>query len=359
MSGPSPPLPTGTPVPPAYRLEQGVVTRDSAKAARLWRECSFGLDASQEARFDWFYGGSPRGEGQINFLVHATSEQPVGFLGVGQREWILDGAPVGAGVLVDFVVHPQHRTALPALLLQRQGRERALQTAQVLYGLPDTKAVAMFKRLGAQYECRLPRFARVLRSRGYLQRLLPAWLAQPLAVFTDTLDFLGMHLQLLLSRSRGEWLHEFDARFDALWARVNKQGRSIGVRDSAFLTWRFLRQPGREYRIFAVESPADGTLLAYFVCELRGETLAVQDCLFAGTEMQMRHALLRLSLAARRLGASVISIQVCGDALLPRALRLMQFVERDGRPFFATIAPPLQQRAAGAAWYITPADEDI
>lgn len=353
-------------VPEHYRVEAGVVSQDREKVVAIWRESEFGAasPAYQGSRFDWFYRGAEHAaaqhrEGQINFLVHAQTQQPVGFLGVGLRQWMLGDRPLTAAVLVDFVVHPKHRTALPALMLQRYARERAAQVAQVVYGLPDTKAVTVFKRLGGQFDCQLPRLARVLRSDVYLRRLLPPRLARPLALFTDTLDKWSMHLQLIGTLDRGAWTDGFDARFDDLWARVPKQKRCIGVRDQAFLKWRFGQQPEHRYRIFVVTRRSTDALLMYFVCELRADTLMVKDCVHAGSEAQVRRGLLMLSLAARDLGAVAVSIQVCGDAVLSKALKLAQFIERDRRPFFAAIAQELRECTTGAAWYITPADEDI
>lgn len=342
-----------------YGVLPGVVAQDREKALAIWRAAEFGAQQhNYAARYDWLHRNGPRGEGQISFLIDAETQEPLGFLAVGFRDWQVDARPVSAGVLVDFVVLPKHRTALPALSLQRHARERAAQHAQILYGLPDTKAVAIFKRLGSQFQCSLPRFARVVRSGVYLNRVLPRVLALPLALFTDALDLWGMQLQRLGSRCVGTWTEQFDARFDELWRRVPTQGRCIAVRDSEFLTWRFKRQPGHDYRIFAVTPRGGNDLLMYFVCEMAGETLVVKDFLSADADAQLRHGLLALVLAARRLGAVAISMEVNGHPALQRALRRTQFIERGQRPYFAVVAAELRDKV-GTQWYITPADEDV
>ncbi len=54
-----------------------------------------------------------------------------------------------------------------------------------------------------------------------------------------------------------EWviqkIHFFDKRFDALWDRASKAHPILAVRDAEFLNWRYLKEPGERYLIFAAE----------------------------------------------------------------------------------------------------------
>ncbi|HMN42986.1 MAG TPA: hypothetical protein PKE27_00295 [Povalibacter sp.] len=345
----------------AYQVYAGVAAEDCAKAIELWRDCGFGSSSAERdvARYRWFYQVNPQGEGQINFMRQDASGPPLGFLGVGCRRWLLRGESVFAGVLVDFVVHPQHRSASPALQLQRQGRERATATMTFLYGLPHTKAIPIFKRLGAQYELALVRYARVLRAAVYLRRLMPQWLARPLAAASDVLDVASMKLRLVFSRNRGAWHDGFDARFDELWQQVDKSSRSIGVRSREFLQWRFGAQPGHQYRTFVIRHRDRDALHTYFVCELIGDQLIVKDFLSIGTRADVRDGLLLLCLQSIKLGAAIVSIQACGDAVLAAALRSVQFIERDRRWLYASVPEAARGSFEGLAWYLTQADEDI
>lgn len=349
--------------PPAYTVAPGAPGKDRDTVAHLWQVSGLGnlSDEQQQARYDWFYLRNPQGDGEISYLHAASEPGAVGFLGVGRREWLLDGESTAAGVLVDFVVRPDHRTAAPALTLQRRGRERALQWARVLTGLPDVKAVAVFKRLDKHVQFFLPRFARILRYDGYLKRRLPALAARVLGKIIGLCDGGVRSLRLLGGNLRGGWVlfdKPLDGRFDALWQRLDKRGRCVGLRDAKFLAWRFGEQPGFNYRTYCVERPG-GDLVMYFVCDLQGDTLAVKDVLGAGTVQEYTRALLMLANAARHLGAHVVSIQVIGDEVLDRALRAANFVERDKRPFFAVLHDSVRDRGVTMRWYITQADEDI
>lgn len=346
--------------PPAYSVAPGTPGLDRDTVAHLWQVSGLGnlTDEQQKARYDWFYLRNPQGDGEISYLHAGNEPAAVGFLGVGRRSWRMDGESMSAGVLVDFVVRPDHRTAAPALTLQRQGRARAQQWAQLLIGLPDVKAVAIFKRLDKHVQFFLPRYVRILRYDGYLKRRMPSWMARVLGKALGVMDRGWRTLRLLGSGLKGTWAPSFDMRFDRLWSRVNKAGRSIGLRDAGFLAWRFGQQPGFRYRTFAVER-APGEMVAYFVCDLRGDTLEVKDVLADVPAPEYTQALLLLANAARREGAHAVSLQVAGDETLDKALRAAQFVMRDQRPFFAVLGEAVRDKGVTLSWYITQADEDI
>lgn len=345
----------------SYEVVPGDTRLDADKAVSLWGRVGFGEpeDQARKARYEWFHLRYPDRVSEINFLTVAGEPSPVGSLGVGIRDWMLDESPIAAGVLVDFVVHPEHRSAAPALMLQRRTRERALQSAAMLFGLPDTKAVAVFKRLGSTFHCQLPRYVRVLRHAPYLQRKLPVPLAKAIAFFVGGLDRISTRLRLLGRNLRGEWIGDFDERFDRLWQRTVKRNRCLGVRDRTFLDWRFKQQPGHQYHIFAVSRCDSGELEMYFVCEWSERVLIVKDCLHYGAGCDCRAGLLLLSRAARRLGAVALSFQMYGDALLDTALKSCRFVERDERSFFAVTTEERRAQFVAASWYVTQADEDI
>lgn len=343
-----------------YGVVAGAVTSDRERAVDVWLGGGFGDPdpARQRARFDWLYKQCPHGEAQLNFLYPPGKTAPVGFLGVSLRHWMLDGEAVRGGVLVDFVVHPDHRSAAPALQLQRRGRERARESARLLLGLPEPKAVAIFKRLGSNTQGTMPRYVRVLRFGVYLRRRMSAWLAGPVGAVADVLDGLMLRFRLLGRSLSGGWQADFDAGFDALWQRCTKNARCIGVRDQNFLKWRFGSQPGHQYRVFTVRSRDARTLEAYFVCERSEHTLVIKDLLAAGSD-RLYEGLIRLCLAARAEGYAALSVPLLADDANIAALRRAGMVERDSRPFFGLVGESPTDRRAASEWYVTQADEDI
>lgn len=345
----------------AYSVLRGTLPAQDRALVDLWREGGLTTTETEAAvaRLSWFYLDNPQGAAQLNFLGFGESKISVGCLGVAPRHFFVGGEAVTGGTLIDFAVSPKHRSAYPALTLQRTGRERALRSWEFVYGLPDTKAVAICKRLATHVSFQLPRFVRVIRSRIFLARVLPGSLATALAWFVDSADSLITHARLSFARKRGEWLNDFDTRFDALWTAFEKKNTCIGLRDRTFLQWRFSAQPHHEYQTFGITRHGSDELLMYFVCQRSEHGLVVKDCLNIGSEADLRHGLLMLIAAARKLGASAIDLQLSADSTWNRALRHTHFYLRSQRPFFAAFREPLQQQAQGCHWYITQADEDI
>lgn len=347
-------------VPQQYSVAAGSAATDRERAVAVWLAGGFGdpVPERQRERFTWLYQQCPHGEGQVNFLHVAGQPEPVGFLGVSLRQWSLDGHPAHGGSLVDFVVLPEHRSAAPALQLQRRGRDRASATAQILFGLPEPKAVAIFKRLGSTLQKPLTRHARVLRFAPYLRRRMPSWLASIIGAFADLLDGFQLRCRLAGGGLSGVWQEGFDAGFDELWTRCARPGRCLGVRDQAFLNWRFNQQPRHRYRVFAVRSRIGGSLQMYFVCQQDGDTLVIKDLLAENCGGELAEGLARLCLAARKTGVSSVSVQLLADEQATATLRGAGFVERDARPFFGMVSDAASGRPAASAWYITQADED-
>lgn len=329
-------------------------------AVHLWREGELGASDGAEtshARYQWFYLRNPEGVARVNLLLHSAARTPIGFIGIGSRQLMLSEQKIAAGILVDFVVIPKHRSAFPALLLQRNARTSALEVMPILYGLPDTKALVISKRLGSQVWFDLPRFVRVIRGRTYFEKHMPRFFAVPLAFFSDTLDWLWMRLHLAFNSDVGQWIDQFNEEFDALWHALDKRDLCIGVRDQAFLKWRFTQQPGHQYRTFILKRK--GVLLMYFVCEVTGETLSVRDCLNIGSTNDFKIGLIKLSAAARQMNIKAVEVQASLTSSLIRALRGAQFLLRSSRPFFAVVNESLRNQTNSVHWFVTPADEDV
>src|SRR4030095_15859763 len=91
---------------PEYAVVAGAAATDRERAVAIWAASQFGDPAPerQQARYDWFYRQPPCAEARVIFLSTPQENEPVGFLGVGFRDWSVDGAPVQGGGLVDFVV---------------------------------------------------------------------------------------------------------------------------------------------------------------------------------------------------------------------------------------------------------------
>jgi hypothetical protein len=264
------------------------------------------------------------------------------------------GRAVDAGLLADFAVMASHRSLLPALTLQKAVRRLGLQRHAFIYGMPNPKAVPVLKRLGYAVLGRLVRHVRVVRHEDYLARRLPRALARAAAPFLDVAA--GLADRVRAGRGHAwRWSEAPDERFDALFASIAPAHRCIAVRDTGFLRWRFVEQPGSTCRFLLFERVVDRSLAGYAVCERDGAVLHVRDFL-APTE-HLPTLMAAVCVAARQSGASSVSVESGSADAVARALARAGFSPRSERPVYGVAG----EGVAGEdldAWFLTAADED-
>jgi len=339
--------------PPAYTVHEADVERDRELILGLWQG-NLGDGARMVRKYDWFYRTCPYGVPLTRLLRHEASGQWVGVASAGPRPMLVDGRQVLAGVLVDLTVLPAHRSLWPALSLQIALMEAGLQRFDLLYGFPNPKAAALFRRVGYLPLCRIARRARVLRHGEYARRRMPGVLATPAGWVLDAVD--GLRLRARRGGLRAQWQARADATLGGLWSSEQAGPGPVAVRDLAFLRWRFDQSPLLEARYLVVRD-ADGVVLAWFACESRGKTLYVHDAWSrlgaAGPSPAMLAMLLR---CAREAGHASVSVEL-GGAAATDAWHAAGFAVREERPVFWHPSGVPRDGFAERLW-LTAADED-
>lgn len=343
-----------------YAVVVAKVIEESASICSLWRT---GLSASNlyEAKFDWYYHRNPDGAPDALFLLHNSGIDAVGFAAVGHRRMRFNNATFMTGVLVDFVVRPEHRTLFPALLLQQEMYRFALQTHQMVWGLPNAKAAAVFSRAGYQCVGQLVRYVRVLRSAEYLARHIPRWASRvigPIIDWARSVDivFRGMGTRDYII----QWQNRPDTRFNDLWERSAKPDQLMGVRDEQYLTWRFSDSPFGTHSFCTLVSIVDQRLIGYAACEFVQHAAHVRDFLVDSNVPGALACLWReLARSAFCMGHASLNTEFLGCALVQRELKNAGMAARDHSPLYAAATdeslPLLQERH----WYITRTDLDV
>lgn len=338
------------------------VTEEAAarrsEVVHLWK-AGFGVDTDgSEARYDWFYLREAPAP-SLHLLRLASSSELIGFVGIGPREWWIKGRCLKAGVLVDFVVLPEHRTLLPAMSLQKHARRLWLERNFLLYALPNERSTPIFKRLGASIELELGEYVRLLRPKTFLSRHLPKPIAKLASAVIALCSRAVLAAQLWTCGLSADYEETFGTEFTELWQRHDKKELSIGTRDASYLSWRFSEQPGRCYRTLAIRERTSRELRGYFVCEISDGVVYVRDFLIDGNLRQRIQALRLLSRMALIDGMESVRIAVTEVPGILNALRAALFVRRGGRPVFCSVASAEVCDWRRAAWYFTPADEDV
>ncbi|HRP72956.1 MAG TPA: hypothetical protein PK743_10015 [Luteimonas sp.] len=338
---------------PAYTVHEADVERDRELILGLWRG-NLGQDARMARKYDWFYRECPFGAPLTLLLRHEDSGEWVGVASAGPRPMWMDGQRVTAGMLVDLAVRPEHRSLGPALMLQMALMEAGLRRFDLLYGFPNPRAAAVFKRVGYAPLGELVRHARVLQHAGYAGRKLPALLAAPAGALLDTVD--RVRLWGRAGGLRAYWQANADESLAALWSPAAAGPGPIAVRDLDFLRWRIDASPLLEARYLVVRDRS-GAVIAWFSCEARERSLHVVDSWSAqGASGPTQAQLVALLRAARAAGHPSVSIELSGPAATD-TWRDAGFVAREGRPVFGC-ARDAQVDAPKARAWLTTADED-
>src|ERR1700682_5886823 len=115
-----------------------------------------------DEKLERFYRGNPAGTPRVFALTAGSDREVVGMVALAPRRVSVGGAVHTFALPCDFVVRPDYRRALPALLLQRRAQLRGLEHYSAIYALPGPRATPIFKRLGGMRVVARHRWVRIL-----------------------------------------------------------------------------------------------------------------------------------------------------------------------------------------------------
>lgn len=345
--------------PPQYVTRDGDALRDRDTVLSIWHG-NLGQEDRIAAKYEWFYLGCPYGSPVLQLLHYTPDGADIGTACAGRRRMLWRGEQISAGVLVDLAVLPAHRSLGPALILQQALIQSGLRQLDLLYGFPNPKAAAVFKRIGYERFTDIVRHAHVLRHGGYLRSRLPGWLAYPLGALADLVFAAKDGLKRIFGpRLQYAWSDRANAAMDRLWQDSEKGDGLLAVRDSAHCKWRFDDSPLVRTRYLLLNVPGDAALQAWFATQVEGATLHVRDFWSAAGCGRMDEAhLLALLSAAREAGHASVSMEIAGDAARLQSWKRCGFVERSRRPVFGRWRPDEKPDLQTMDMFLTSADED-
>lgn len=304
--------------------------------ARLWAENMSDprVGSLLPERMRWLYEECPDGPPTTLLCVETESGNVVGCGSFVQRPTWLGGRRLRGALLCDFAITRAHRVGGAAMAVQR-----ALMAAAgaadhgLLYGYPNGRSVAVFKRVGYQVVGETSTWMKPLHSGNKLRDVLRwTWAAKVAAGPVD----LGLALMDRVRRlgtlrpGRGEIFPPSDGSADDLWERARSRYDVIGEKSGAYLEWRYGRFATLEHRFFGLFDRIDGRLSGYAVFTVEDGKAMVRD-LFTERSPGSEEALL-LGLAEHLRGQRVDSILLSyiGSPSFGERLRRLGFLRRQG-----------------------------
>ncbi len=306
---------------------------------RLWSE-NLGDPLIRERaaqRVTWLYERAPAGPAHTWLGVDDSggAEAIIGCGSCYPRDTWVDGVKRRGAILADFAVDRLHRTAGPAVVVQRAIAGGSGDSGiELLYGWPNNKSLAVFKRIGYRVVGQTSIWMKPLRSLRHVRKRLAG---RPAADVVARLGAPVVDLALAaqdvvraargMARLRGEVLSRADARFDELWARARPPW-IIGEKSAAYLNWRYADFPTASYKFFALSDRRSGRLEGYVAYTHRNDTAIVADLYCADLETTVDDLLLRFARRAWLEGAATLSLTYMGTKALTDRLPRLGFHER-------------------------------
>jgi GNAT superfamily N-acetyltransferase len=306
--------------------------------------------------FDWRYVRRPSGLPGHVTLGFDAGGTAVAAASLIPHDFRVADAPVKAGMVGDVSVASSMRgRGLAARLISRLRDDAFERGLDACFVLPNRELTGALTRSGFQEVGSILRAIRLLSVRGRLRRRL---------------GMVGGLAGLLIDGVRNAVANSgrhalpagyatatpaaFDARYDALWARVPKGGTAIALRDATWLGWRFTSKPGGHYRLFELTRGAE---LAAYVVHHREEDLVYVDD-FLAADADAANWLGREFEAAARAGkwGDAIQVRYVEQGAIPMPFTRGYLRRADSQAVMWVARPGIPQ---ARHWYVTPADKDV
>lgn len=344
--------------PTIYAIHDGDVVRDRDTVLSIWHG-NLGESARMHAKYEWFYLDAPAGAPLLKLLRHEADNAWVGTCASGRRRMLLRGKEIRGGVMVDLAVTSDHRSLGPAMMLQESIVDAGRREFDVLYGFPNPKAAAVFKRIGYRHLGDIVRYARVLRHSDYVRRHLPAVLAPLAGQLLDAVIGLRDAVRRMAGpKLDAKWSETADLRIDALWAASAPTDTLTAIRDACHVRWRFDKSPVARTRYLLLTRAGDDTLLAWFAAQVDGDALVIRDFWSDDADNGVgMHYIDALVKAARRMGHASISVEIAARESRVVPWKSRGFSARGQRPVFGLCSKGHDPIRAEEL-YLTAADED-
>lgn len=323
-----------------YETIEGHLERDRDTVIGIWRG-NIGWQDQLERMYDVFYLRCPFGQPRLWLLRHRASGDIVGTIGAGPRPMLWRGQELRAAVIGHAAVLSGHRSLKPALGLYRAMAAATQNHFEFVYGLPNAPSGAICKRAHFAVLGQLQRHVKVLRYRGYAQRVLPGALGRAGGMLLDGALAAGRRA-LAAGRRSGlhvAWVDAVDSRMQSLWEQSEHGDGLATIRSTEMLEWRFLGLPAIRRRFLLVATAPRAPLLAWFACETNvraPEFMTVTDAWFTGGVREAdRRAIRELCRMGHEAGYDAIELRLNAARPVLDAWRAEGFVTRGQQPFVA------------------------
>jgi hypothetical protein len=320
----------------------------------------------RQARFEWSYFSNPYGQPRAWLAIDEGSGQVIGAVGAFPRMVFVHGEPVLCWNGGDSSIDREYRTLGPAMKL-RGSVKRCVENGEMtfLYSYPVDAMRIVLERIGHVAIGNMPRYRLMLTVDRILERFVGNHvISRALAKTLNPLMLLWpgnfSHNRELQVRLQSDT--RFGSEYDRLFERLKDKYVVVAVRDSQFLTWRFLQSPlYGKLRIVRLES--EGHLRGYVVIEVGEGSAKILDFLVEDDNRAWLTLLAGVCGFIRTWGIKRVSLRATESNPLLKHLRAFGFILPDNKNSAVVVcagnSSSSQPALNGSSWFMTEADRDV
>ena len=285
------------------------------------------LPGTPPARFEMLGEGNPAGPA-IWFFALDNKNEFAGMVSVMPKNVFVNGKPLRAGILGDYVIDSKYRVFGPMLLLLKSAvAEISDQHFNFLYTIPNAQSELIIKRIGAHKVGSFKSFVKPLNTKHYLSKYVGPSLQGLLAPFLNA--GLTMLSRETYTPSRGvlEECSELDKSLDTLWDSVKGRFNMSGDHGLAFLKWKYIKNPLYGFfRVLTLKERTGGRLKGFIIFNIEQGKLNIHDIL-ATDKASINELLKGIIRIGRRENCISINIEIFYTNLLLPSLRSFGFFD--------------------------------
>jgi CelD/BcsL family acetyltransferase involved in cellulose biosynthesis len=315
-----------------------------------------------ESRYEWLYQTNPHGRALTWVAIDRRSGDIAGCTSVFPRRVLVEGRERLGSIGGDCFVEPRFRRRGLATALHRASFS-SMRDAGIdfMYGPPVVNNLSALVKAGSRVVTGYRRWARPLTGSGAYKAAFARVPSRLEARLADLPVMIFDHLMRADAREfQLEPVTEFRSEFDDLFERVAAKQKIACMRDSGYLTWRYLESPNQRQLPFAVKR--SGEIIGFLALELSPEKASVID-LFTQPEPKVIDAALQLAIGyATEAGCSSLELSLTQGGLLSERLSALGFIRRDERGFQVAVAendPQFEALTSERSWHFMEADQDL
>jgi GNAT superfamily N-acetyltransferase len=312
----------------------------------------------------WEFLAGP--DGKAFLYLAEDGERLAGHFADIPRCFSLRGEVVRGTLSLDLMVHPDYRRkGIFAEMGQYAARRVKAEKGLFMTAFPIRReTIGGLLKIGWEVVGPLPVLVYPLRFGGIVNRYLHS---SPLSSLVGGIARLGYRL---LWEHRGketpqgielEEVTQLDGSFDRFWERAKRLYPVMGIRDRAFLNWRYFLNPTRKYTLYRAREKGEmtGYLILRKVTLLQFNSSVIVD-LLALDEKTMKGLVTRGIEQGLREGADLLGCMIPKGHPYHRMLRDLGFLP-SFKTFLFMVYRLARERVplAPEAWYVNWGDTDV